>query len=367
VGAVPLPALVAAVLLLAVLPRRRRRRGRAASALRVVTFNLLHGGRPPAGAATASTSRSAWPWSRVSSGRSRPTSSVCRRPSITRRARQRSPHGSPLGARSALRSRFRHPARLPSLMDRRLIVLGMNFEEGPAILSRFPIVETTWWILPRCRRLLSMPAAAAAARDRATPRGPLDVFSTHTGHDACQGAAPRGGGGRVRAQLPASRDGRLPPPSKHRLDGRAGREHGFVDAFRARCGPVGPAPPCGQRRQGAPRPAAHVTTAAVDSRPSVAEAGLPTARADEPRASCDSRRGAPTARRSGPPTTSRARQLELAPAARRRAEPCLRASLPSVGQALSGRTSAAGAGAAAALTLVVTLTGVRRARLCPPW
>src|SRR5207245_1341719 len=65
-----------------------------------------------------------------------------------------------------------------------LIVRGMNFEEGPAILSRFPIVERSVVDLPRCRRFYD-PRVLLRATVR-TPRGPLDVFSTHTGHDACQ-------------------------------------------------------------------------------------------------------------------------------------------------------------------------------------
>src|SRR5204862_135712 len=73
-----------------------------------------------------------------------------------------------------------------------LIVWGINFEEGPAILSRFPIVATHVVDLPRCRRFYDPRVLLHAVVQ--TPRGPLDVFAPHTGHDARQvrRGAPRG-------------------------------------------------------------------------------------------------------------------------------------------------------------------------------
>ena len=113
----------------------------------------------------------------------------------------------------------------------RLIVWGINFEEGPAILSRFPIVATHVVDLPRCRRFYDPRVLLHAVVQ--TPRGPLDVFATHTGHDACQ----------VRrvAQVVSARRGPLPAlvmgdfNAAETMDWMAalGREHGFVDAFRA--------------------------------------------------------------------------------------------------------------------------------------
>ena len=112
-----------------------------------------------------------------------------------------------------------------------LIVWGINFEEGPAILSRFPIVATHVVDLPRCRRFYDPRVLLHAVVQ--TPRGPLDVFATHTGHDACQ----------VRrvAQVVSARRGPLPAlvmgdfNAAETMDWMAalGREHGFVDAFRA--------------------------------------------------------------------------------------------------------------------------------------
>jgi endonuclease/exonuclease/phosphatase family metal-dependent hydrolase len=66
----------------------------------------------------------------------------------------------------------------------RLLVWAMNFEEGPAILSRWPIVETEVVDLPRCVKFYDPRVVLRAAVE--TPRGTLQVFSTHTSHDPCQ-------------------------------------------------------------------------------------------------------------------------------------------------------------------------------------
>src|SRR4030095_6749231 len=66
----------------------------------------------------------------------------------------------------------------------RLIVTLMNFSEGPAVLSRFPIVESEIYDLPRCMRRLHPRVMVRA--EIATPDGPVAVFSTHTSRDDCQ-------------------------------------------------------------------------------------------------------------------------------------------------------------------------------------
>ena len=66
----------------------------------------------------------------------------------------------------------------------RLLVWAMNFEEGPAILSRWPIVETEVLDLPRCVKFYDPRVVLRAAVD--TQRGRLQVFSTHLAHDPCQ-------------------------------------------------------------------------------------------------------------------------------------------------------------------------------------
>jgi endonuclease/exonuclease/phosphatase family metal-dependent hydrolase len=66
----------------------------------------------------------------------------------------------------------------------RVLAFAMNFQEGSAILSRFPIVQSEVHGLPRCRKFFD-PRIALRAR-LATPDGPVDVFSTHTSRDDCQ-------------------------------------------------------------------------------------------------------------------------------------------------------------------------------------
>jgi endonuclease/exonuclease/phosphatase family metal-dependent hydrolase len=61
----------------------------------------------------------------------------------------------------------------------------MGFKEGAAILSRFPIVGSEVYDLPRCQSRLEPRILLRA--DIETPWGPVRVFSTHTARgDACQ-------------------------------------------------------------------------------------------------------------------------------------------------------------------------------------
>jgi endonuclease/exonuclease/phosphatase family metal-dependent hydrolase len=60
----------------------------------------------------------------------------------------------------------------------------MNFQEGPAILSRFPIVDWEAHSLPKCAGFAD-PRALVYARVR-TPWGDLGVASTHTSQGFCQ-------------------------------------------------------------------------------------------------------------------------------------------------------------------------------------
>jgi endonuclease/exonuclease/phosphatase family metal-dependent hydrolase len=59
----------------------------------------------------------------------------------------------------------------------------MNFTEGPAIISRYPIVSWKAYDLPRCGRFTD-PRVLLAAEINA-PGGPLHVLSTHISGDAC--------------------------------------------------------------------------------------------------------------------------------------------------------------------------------------
>lgn len=66
----------------------------------------------------------------------------------------------------------------------RLVIGALGFREGPAILSRFPIVFSEVYALPRCDSVLD-PRVVLRAR-LGSPWGPLDVFSAHTSRDTCQ-------------------------------------------------------------------------------------------------------------------------------------------------------------------------------------
>jgi endonuclease/exonuclease/phosphatase family metal-dependent hydrolase len=230
VGSVPLPALVVVVAFsLAALPGGAAAGEATLPALRVVTFNLLHGG-PSSG------------W------RGDGEHLEERLAMVTRELEALAPDVVGLQEASISRARGNVAARLAKALGlhwahasatRRvsglswidgLIVWGMNFEEGPAVLSRFPIVETNVVELPRCRRFYDPRVLLRATVQ--TPRGRLDVFSTHTGHDACQVRRIAEVVGARRGGLPALVMGDFNAADTADWMVALGREHGFVDAFR---------------------------------------------------------------------------------------------------------------------------------------
>jgi endonuclease/exonuclease/phosphatase family metal-dependent hydrolase len=106
----------------------------------------------------------------------------------------------------------------------------IGFSEGPAILSRYPIVAAETVELPRCRTWYD-PRVVLAATLR-TPHGDLRVYSTHTSRDDCQIEAI--------GKLVAARGNGLPSLVMGDLNTvemapalTALRARGFVDAFRA--------------------------------------------------------------------------------------------------------------------------------------
>jgi endonuclease/exonuclease/phosphatase family metal-dependent hydrolase len=133
------------------------------------------------------------------------------------------------------------------------VVVGtINFAEGPAILSRYPIVAWQAWDLPRCGRWYDPRVLLHAVLD--TPWGRISAFSTHTAGDPCQT--------RRIAELVASRRDSLPAvlmgdfnaseesPAIAALTNGAG----LVDAFRA-ANPTDPGPTVWQK-VGVPYPMA---------------------------------------------------------------------------------------------------------------
>lgn len=67
----------------------------------------------------------------------------------------------------------------------RLIISVLGFKEGPAILSRYPIIVSEVYDLPRCQYRLDPRILLRAEID--IPEGPVQVFSAHTSKgDECQ-------------------------------------------------------------------------------------------------------------------------------------------------------------------------------------
>jgi len=112
----------------------------------------------------------------------------------------------------------------------RLVMGALGFVEGPAILSRFPIVASAIEELPRCARRLDPRVALRA--DLATPAGVLSVYSTHTSRDDCQTRRVADLALAHRGPLPALVLGDLntgdTAPALDEL-----RQLGFLDLFRA--------------------------------------------------------------------------------------------------------------------------------------
>jgi endonuclease/exonuclease/phosphatase family metal-dependent hydrolase len=73
---------------------------------------------------------------------------------------------------------------LPVPLVGHLIIGAMNFSEGPAVLSRFPILEREVHDLPRCVKRWDLRVLLRAEVE--TPAGRLDVYATHTSRDDCQ-------------------------------------------------------------------------------------------------------------------------------------------------------------------------------------
>ena len=133
----------------------------------------------------------------------------------------------------------------------RLIVGALGFVEGPAILSRFPITTSEVYDLPRCQRWLDPRVALRA--DVEAPGGVISVFSTHTSRDDCQTRrvaelAERAVEGRPAVVMGDLNTGETAPALGAFLN------HGFVDGFRA-ANPTAPGPTVWQRID-APAPTA---------------------------------------------------------------------------------------------------------------
>jgi endonuclease/exonuclease/phosphatase family metal-dependent hydrolase len=116
------------------------------------------------------------------------------------------------------------------LLDR-LAVWIMNFEEGPAILSRFPIRAQATYALPRCKTFFDPRVALRV--DVETPAGTLAVISTHTSRDPCQTRRVAELARQARGPLPALVMGDFNHDETSEPIQALVRDDGFVDVFRA--------------------------------------------------------------------------------------------------------------------------------------
>jgi endonuclease/exonuclease/phosphatase family metal-dependent hydrolase len=201
----------------------------ASEPIRIVTFNLLHGG--PWSERTGEDQHLERRFQMVAAElqRLRPDVVALQEASVGRR------RGN-VAARLAARLGLEHvhvratdrvfPVRAIGWVATRAI----GFAEGPAILSRYPIVASETFDLPRCRQWYE-PRVLLAATIR-TPGGDMHVYSTHTSRDDCQLA-------RIGEIVTARRNG-LPSfvmGDFNTADGMAAmdglRAGGFIDVFRA--------------------------------------------------------------------------------------------------------------------------------------
>jgi endonuclease/exonuclease/phosphatase family metal-dependent hydrolase len=203
--------------------------GESDAVLRVVTFNVLHGG-PASGlwgddqhlderlALVARELRGI-----------APDIVALQESSITRRRHVAARLAGELGLYWTQASATRRVSGISPLDS--LIVWAMNFEEGPAILSRWPIVDTEVFDLPRCVRFYDPRVVLRAAVE--TPHGRIHVFSTHLARDPCQA---RRLGEIVRAHvgsLPALIMGDLNATEPSEEIQALIRDAGLIDAYRA--------------------------------------------------------------------------------------------------------------------------------------
>jgi endonuclease/exonuclease/phosphatase family metal-dependent hydrolase len=112
----------------------------------------------------------------------------------------------------------------------RLVVGALGFREGPAILSRFPILESEVYKLPRCQRALDPRVLLRARLD--TPWGPIDVFSTHISRDDCQARRVAALVADRRNGLPSILMGDFNAIESSPAIRAMTEEAGFIDAFR---------------------------------------------------------------------------------------------------------------------------------------
>lgn len=112
-----------------------------------------------------------------------------------------------------------------------LLVRAINFDEGPAVLSRYPIATSEIHDLPRCRKFFDPRVALRVVVS--LPEGTLPVISTHTSHDECQARRVAEIAEAARGALPALVMGDFNAGESTPWIEALVRERGFLDVFRA--------------------------------------------------------------------------------------------------------------------------------------
>jgi endonuclease/exonuclease/phosphatase family metal-dependent hydrolase len=155
----------------------------AGEPIRVVTFNLLHGG--PVASLTGDGERLEERLAIVAAElrQLQPDVVALQEASIgSRRGHVAERLARELGYHVAHASTTERV--FPSSLLSRLVVAVIDFNEGPAVLSRWPIVSRDVIELTRCGRLFDARVVLRVAVD--TPLGSIQIYSTHTSGDACQ-------------------------------------------------------------------------------------------------------------------------------------------------------------------------------------
>jgi endonuclease/exonuclease/phosphatase family metal-dependent hydrolase len=112
-----------------------------------------------------------------------------------------------------------------------VLAVLMNFSEGPAILSRFPIVAWDAHELPRCGKRFEARRLLGAVVE--TPWGKVRVFSAHTTGSACQTQAVAARVLADRGILPSVLMGDFNAVEDSPALSVFFRDAGFIDAFRS--------------------------------------------------------------------------------------------------------------------------------------
>ncbi|NJL15974.1 MAG: hypothetical protein HC938_01035 [Nitrospira sp.] len=112
----------------------------------------------------------------------------------------------------------------------RLITSTIGFKEGPAILSRYPIVASEVYDLPRCQRRMDPRILLRA--EISAPDGPIQVFSAHTAKgDDCRSHESESCSANIEERTSDS-DGDLNTGEESSVLTEWQKEPGLIDVFR---------------------------------------------------------------------------------------------------------------------------------------